>query len=497
LSTKLTVSRRRLLQTLIDDPALPALLTHMPPATLARLVDHLGLNDSAEIMMFAPVPTLLRALDESIWKSPRPGMAQVFDAGEFIQWLEAWNEIGEIFVAQRLAAMSDEYLRMCLSSLLRVGTPANSEFYAMYGQHLVSPISPEEWEVIRDALDAFWRHEPDRLLHTLDSLNHGESMLDCADRRRSLNLDVEFARQLYRERRGFVTATGARAFLTCAAGAAIQESIAMSSYDLETQRLLSVLASDGDPRNPIDDAAVADFPVGEVQPRQDSVTALQLLLEEAAITAPARLQLCLPAGGDPTLSTSIELLEHLQSSAAETQQRCARELAYLASVLMAGASLENSRFNGRDSRDAALATCNLGLEYLQSKQLELRLDVEPGLIRLFTIGWQLLRGLREDVLEAIEHSYLSPPASQRLDKQPWLRLEVAIGIRDLRKALDQLEYGDARDAVIFLSIFFDASACRAIAPIFDEVPHCCQSRWISSLTHFDIVGAHLSRLVTA
>jgi hypothetical protein len=271
----------------------------------------------------------------------------------------------------------------------------------------------------------------------------------------------------------------------------------MSSYDLETQRLLSVLASDGDPRNPIDDAAVADFPVGEVQPRQDSVTALQLLLEEAAITAPARLHLCLPAGGDPTQSTSIELLEHLQSSAAETQQRCARELAYLASVLMAGASLENSRFNGRDSRDAALATCNLALEYLQSKQLELRLDVEPGLIRLFTIGWQLLRGLREDVLEAIEHSYLSPPASQRLDKQPWLRLEVAIGIRDLRKALDQLEYGDARDAVIFLSIFFDPSACRAIAPIFDEVPHCCQSRWISSLTHFDIVGAHLSRLVTA
>src|ERR1700754_5024742 len=99
----------RLLQTLQANPALPALLRDLQPTALARLVERVGLNDAGELMALAPTRKLLQALDESLWKSPEPGVAESFDAGELVAWLEAWNEIGDAFVAERLAAMSDEY----------------------------------------------------------------------------------------------------------------------------------------------------------------------------------------------------------------------------------------------------------------------------------------------------------------------------------------------------------------------------------------------------
>ena len=54
----------RLLQTLQDNPALPALLRDLQPAALARLVDRIGLNDAGEVMALAPTHKLLQALDE-------------------------------------------------------------------------------------------------------------------------------------------------------------------------------------------------------------------------------------------------------------------------------------------------------------------------------------------------------------------------------------------------------------------------------------------------
>jgi Family of unknown function (DUF6178) len=120
LSKKLAVSQMRSLRNIVDNPALPAVLERLQPQTLVRLIDRVGLNDAAELMALVPAPRLLRALDEAVWKSPRPGANPVFDSVEFINWLQVWNEVGEPFVAERLAAFNDEYLAMCLSSVLLV-----------------------------------------------------------------------------------------------------------------------------------------------------------------------------------------------------------------------------------------------------------------------------------------------------------------------------------------------------------------------------------------
>ena len=177
MSRKLSHLQRRSLRDIVDNPALPTVLGHMQPRTLARLIDRIGLHDAAELMALAPTRNLLRALDEAVWKSSGPGVGQVFDPTEFVHWLEVWADVGESFMASRLAAINDEYLAMCLSSVLLVDGGSRNGFAddmsdipldATYGHFLLRPASADDWEIIKAALDALWRHAPDRLLHLLE-----------------------------------------------------------------------------------------------------------------------------------------------------------------------------------------------------------------------------------------------------------------------------------------------------------------------------------------
>jgi hypothetical protein len=542
--SKLTVSQSRLLRNIVDDPALPAVLEHMQPKTLARLIERVGLNDAAELMALAPPRNLLRALDEAVWKSPRLGASEVFEPTEFISWLQVWIEVGELFLVERLVAISDEYLAMCFSSVLlldstfsndvavdtsafAVNNQALEEFgyidcpetdcYAIYGHFLLRPAHEDDWETIRTAMDALWHHAPDHLLNLLGTLSSAESMLDSERRRVSLNLDVAFERENYRARRGYVSPTGARAFLNSACTTTIRDLLSMSEYDNETRRLLAGLEMDPTDENPIERTYASDRAddvrakahteenaLTLVAPSQDQIRTLWVLLENEQIVEPPSFE-SLPSNNNhekqPVLT---ELLNRLEHENQEAFQQRARELAYLATVLMAGSASDGQPFTPGHARDAALATCNLGLEFIQSKQVAVKLDIEPGLIRLFSIGWQLLGTLRDRVMDAIRASFVDLETTQRLKNFPWLRNEVQIGIRDLQIAVEQQQFADARDAVIFLSIVFDATACRAIAPLLDHLPHLAtiteksrhkkQPRWLESIADLDHVGSLLTKL---
>jgi hypothetical protein len=544
LSKKLTASKTSSLRNLVDDPALPVVLGRMQPRTLARLVDRVGLNDAAELMALVPAPNLLRALDEAVWKSPRPGASPVFDSAEFTNWLRVWNEVGEVFVADRLGAISDDYLGLCLSSVLYVdngGTHCfsrdTSEFdatseanevagyaddsgndcYEIYGQYLLRPAFEDDWEVIRAALDALWHHAPDRLIHILGTLASSESMLNSDRRRTSLNLDVAFERERHLERRGYVSPAGAQAFLVSTSITTTQDLPGMSAYDNETRRFLAGIENHDTGRHPIEKVIATEGADDELLQTQNEpsglastpasegqIRALSHLLGNEAIVEPKRFQSLPSNKQEPKMAVLGRLLKHLEDESQDAFQRCTRELAYLATVLMAGSSLEGEPFPAGGARDAALATCSLGSEYLQSRHLELRLDKEPGLIRLFSLGWQLLATLRARVIDSIKASLLDLETRQRLKNFPWLRNEAQIGIRDLQNAVAQHHFADARDALTFLSIVFDATACREIAPLLDQLPHFApiieksenksQPRWIESIADLDRVNSLLSNL---
>jgi Family of unknown function (DUF6178) len=539
LSKKLTVSQTHSLRHIVDNPALPAFLEHVQPKTLVRLIDRIGLNDAAELMALVPAPRMLRALDAAVWKSPSPGAAPVFDPAEFINWLQVWNEVGEQFVAERLGAFDDEYLAMCLSSVLLVDSGSSrgfdgdiseiaaggqaqeagyterpqSECYAIYGYFLLRPAFEDHWEIVRAALDALWRHAPDRLLHTLGTLATSESMLNSDGRRTSMNLDVAFARERYLERRGYVSPTGARAFLASSLVTTTQELLMMSFYDNETRRFLGGIENLHTGQHPVEHAAATENVKEELQktqnktyrmalitPSQDQIRALRRLFEEEAIVEPRRLE-SLPWNTlESRKAVLTDMLNSLEGENQEAFQHRTRELAYLATVLMAGSSLEGQPFTGGDARDAALATCNLGVEYIQSRQTALKFDTEPGLIRFFLIGWQLLDTLRYSVISAMETSL----TDLELQHSPWIRNEAWIGIRDLRNAVKQHQFAEARDAATFLSIIFDATTCRTIAPLMDHLPHFAtieknsgnksQPRWIESIAELDQVNSLRCRL---
>jgi Family of unknown function (DUF6178) len=543
LSKKLTIPPKHSLRNIVDNPALPAVLGQMQPKTLARLVDRVGLNDAAEIMALVPVRNLLRALDEAVWKSPRPGASQEFDAAEFVSWLQVWIEVDDLFVAERLVAISDEYLAMCLSSVLLVDGSSCSGFagdmseyavnshapdepgytdcskadcYAIYGHFLVRPPFEDDWEIIRTALDALWRHAPDRLLHVLGTLASRESMLDSARRRTSLNFDVAFERERHLERRGYVSRTGARAFLASVSITTTQELLMMSAYDNETHRFLAGIENHDTGQHPIEKATAIDGADDELlqtqnearglastPASQEQIRALSQLLENEAIAEPRRFK-SLPSNEHERRPGLGELLDRLEGENQEEFQQRTRELAYLATVLMAGSSLEGEPFTGGDARDAAFATCNLGVEFIHSRQTGLKLDGEPGLIRLFLIGWQLLDTLRNRVIGAMKVSLADLETTQRLKTSPWLRNEAQMGIRDLQNAVERHQFADARDAATFLSIVFDATACREIVPLLDHLPHFApiieksennsQPRWIESIADLDRVSSLLSNL---
>lgn len=117
-----------LIRSLTRHPALPALMRELPPHATARLIQRVGVMDATELMVAMPAAALLRTLDESVWKQPAPGAAEQVDADELVEWFEAWLDIGEPFLLERLAAMSDDYLVLLLARVVAVDStnPATS-----------------------------------------------------------------------------------------------------------------------------------------------------------------------------------------------------------------------------------------------------------------------------------------------------------------------------------------------------------------------------------
>ncbi|HEV8331765.1 MAG TPA: DUF6178 family protein [Steroidobacteraceae bacterium] len=398
----------RLLQTLQDNPALPALLRSLQPAALARLVDRIGLNDAGEVMALAPTQKLLQALDEALWKSPQPGVTEVFDSRELVDWLESWNEIGDEFVAERLAAMSDDYRALCLSHLVSVRIHHTLAFLAIpddevdrerdtlqpigtcafYGPYMVVPVVEDEWEIVRAALDALATERHECLMHTLGMLDGAESMLATPERRRQLQIDLAHERERARENVGYVTATGASAFLVYVATARIEELAALSVYDEETRRHLAAFGA-SDVEDPEDDEA-DESP--QEPPTVEQMQQLRTVLEREELLIP-QSTLLLTDQRTRKHHALTQALSELAETDPPAFERCARELAYLANVLKVGVSVKGEPMSDVDARDAAYAACDQGLELAREHGLDTRVAQEPGLIRLFALGWRAQREL--------------------------------------------------------------------------------------------------------
>ena len=264
----------------------------------------------------------------------------------------------------------------------------------------------------------------------------------------------------------------------------------MSEYDHETRRYLDGLAaemggdSDSGTSGERDHAAARvggldtdsmgrnERGSGPTAPGTDSgsLTELKVALEEAGLLdqRPERLLLAHETPSKPLpIVTVLKALS--ESNAAEFDAR-SRELAYLASVLIAGIAGETATLSPIEARSAALSTCNLGLETLRSRGEQVRIDHEPGLVRLFLVGFSVLSTLPGRVADSFAQCLekLKQASSEPLHE--WLVEQAEVFVADLREAVEKGAFEDARETAIALGFVFEPRVCRALVPLLDELP---------------------------
>jgi uncharacterized protein DUF6178 len=504
MPTKHVSGKALSLRTVLHDPALPELVRSLPARDLAQLCGKIGIGDAADIMALAPVERLVQALETSVWKTPRPGMSEVFDSSELIEWIWTWLDIGEKFAAERLAAVPDDSLLLYFSQLANVSTGSMWGFersteiedldriYApsydetVYGPYVVSARQQEHWETLRGSLDVMWLEAPERLLHMFSQLVGDESMIAPQRARETSNFDLVAARETVRERLGYVTANGARAFLA-QARRPLEDLAAMSEYDLETRRHIDGL-TDEPPEGLMREAPDA----GEATrsgTKGDHLDVLHLALESAGLLTPPPRRLLL---GHESASARLQIVTLLQTLAGKDAVQFnarGRELAYLGSVLIAGIAVEAAVLTPAEARNAALATCNLGLELLYAQGERATLEGEPGLIRLFLVGFNALSTLPGRVAQAFARELTALRKAEAEPLHEWLVEQAEASVADLTDAVRKGDFAAAREAITALCFAFEPHACQAITPLLDELPRLTlhrgeSAKWIDSMAAF-------------
>jgi hypothetical protein len=494
----------RSLRAVLDDPALPALIRSLPARDLAQLCGRIGAFDAVDIMVLAPAERLVQALDVSVWKTPRPGLSEVFDARELVQWIAAWLDIGDTFAAKRLAAVPDEDLTLYLSQVATVTTGdmwgfersteigdldriyAPSQDETAYGPFVVSATRAEDWDTLRGALDAMWLDAPERLLHLFAQLSGDESMRAPQQNRESANEDFMSGRESARESRGYVTASGARAFLA-SARSPLGKLAALSEYDLETRRHLAGLVDDevDDGVDEVDDSA-DPFEPAAAAAEVGHLAALQTALEKAGLLEPPPERLLLAHEATSKDLAVVKLLRALAESGSTEVDARGRELAYLGSVLIAGIAVDGEVLTPAQARSAVLATCNLGLETLSSHGEPVRIDCEPGLIRLFLVGFAVLSTLPGRVAASFVRCLEKLKKASTGTLHEWLVEQAEVSVADLNEAVGKGDFEAAREATMALCFVFETRRCQAVVPLLDELPRLGKleggaATWIDSL----------------
>lgn len=117
---------------------------------------------------------------------------------------------------------------------------------------------------------------------------------------------------------------------------------------------------------------------------------LRTVLEQEQVLIPQDALLLTDQSDREQPALTAQLIE-LAETDPPAFERCARELAYLANVLKLGAHVKGGAMSDLEARDAAYAACDRGLAWLRDRDSEPRIDQEPGLIRLFALGWKSTR----------------------------------------------------------------------------------------------------------
>lgn len=463
-------SGRQLLSVFTGDKHLPEFIPKLPPNSLGHLIQEIGIADSGELIEFSTPDQFVAIVDDSVWASNEPGMPERFVPEQFLAWMDLVLGIGDEFAAERFAAMDEDLLATAVAYFVKVQdlnlrvvdasdikqegqvdalAGLDHESSTLFDQFEVTPIFVDEWDVIEPALAALRAYEPKLFAALLSRCCMGGSIL-VSNRDHKTELDAAHNREMRQEAQGFVTPGRAKIFLEAARDSDLRSILKVESYDLDTVDYFSRVRRNQTPEK-------AQEPIDPQFHRLHTTIAQ---LEDRHLA-----QKFLGYDG-PTQRLKLEIA--LSSLDTDANSRCMNELAYLSNLLVQGEQCDGSRINVDDSARIVMATCNLGHELFPASDI----DVEPGLVRLFRIGWNVIQKLQGETLKALRHA-LRPEALQNLDlAKLWVLQEVA---RDLNQpSLDAdlvlRRFDSLQDCFDLLELVFGAEVVKGLKLLASHIP---------------------------
>jgi hypothetical protein len=481
---------RRALQRILDTPQLAKAVPRLPAELLHRIIQHHGLEDSAEIVALATPEQLARVFDLDLWQADRAGSDVQFDAERFGVWLHVLLEGGADVAARILAGMAPGLVTTGLTQHVRVfdvaavmpyvtlegelagGGRSDDPFTCDIGGYRIEARRTDAWDAIVEALMTLEQTDADTFRHVMtgcralsDSRPEESAMHALLDAPEQAMFDLALDREGRRAQQGYVTPAEAHAFLEMARRTPLDgpapgdvNPIAKAYFQALDEQTRAAHAD----RPALTDSTAAAGESTVVDPAVDGL--VEVLLEAGILAPPAR---ALPSGSGPEadrLSRIHAALHVTLDRDPDLYAKRSGELGYLANTLVSGCSLQSRALTPQEASDAALAVCNLGLENWPDGS---RGDA-PGahdLVGAFQIGWAVLY---ERVSVTTARSLLDTLTQLRHHDR-----ETQIEINRLRRELGrQLKAGTpwrARPGLEVLTTL-DLPAWAALVGLLDECP---------------------------
>jgi hypothetical protein len=487
---------KHLIESMTGSEALPAFVRRIEPNTLKHLVEEIGIEDSGALIAHASRTQLTHLLDETLWRGARPGDPEKLSVAELLRWLDVLNGIGLPFAADTLYELGGDFCTLAFSRLLVVSDTdlaprVLDEHTQMIGTFLVRVRVDDEWDTVQTSLNALWRDYPDFTEHVFGRLGFRHSTLNLFgedDTAQVLDADAGHAYEQGREEAGYVTSVTAGAFLRGLARADVDVLAGETEYDLQTREyfrrryLLRERSTNADESGTGGEEVSDDESADEVvqaDPVAFGKLEAELAAWERAQHQPTAL-LTGPEDGSVAESDWIRLALSGLQGVPEQFDRRMDELTYLANLLMVGVEYAGERMESRPAARLALATCNLGASHElwlaeaedPVETVRAMLMTEPGLVRLFRVGWHLLANLPMETASGLTKLFADEVIREHLAAKPWVLKEVdaLLGNPSFEETVAGRDFEDARETLKILGIALEAEAVVVLCVLIDGVP---------------------------
>jgi hypothetical protein len=412
---------------MLDEPSLVATVRSLTPSALGKIIGHVGLEDSGEILSLATTEQIRRIFDDDLWRTDRPGRDEVFDADRFALWLEVMLEAGEDFVAETLADLPEDLVTLGLHRRILVVTMDQlaieeredgqrldkalaSSLCEEFDAYLVIAKKHDGWDAIVEVLCALDKHDHallDRLLErccsmSSEAIDDNGGLYNVLTSEETLEGDLAADREDRRAGEGFVAPSQATSFLALCRSTSLEE-VALQPRDAVTRAYFRELvpATDAARRGDTNALPAVDASAPVITDLERLVAELDTENRPLHSRPPPLLTARTGAAGSSNRTATAlfrAALASLHERNPKLHAQRLEELAYLTNVVVAGCSLDGRSFRPFEAVVAVAAVCNLGLERLvdstrnKAKLSEHSVTVlaREGADKTFRVGWWTL-----------------------------------------------------------------------------------------------------------